>query len=80
MGLGRKGYRNSKGIPGNHRRAYQATFRSSHPVYLDREEITQLNRRIVMANVKSEDEEQCVRHDPYRLAKVLIRWYSGAKV
>lgn len=52
----------------------------SHPVYLDREEVVKLNRRIVMANVMSEDEQQCVRHDHHRLAKVLMRWYSGAKI
>jgi 2-phospho-L-lactate transferase/gluconeogenesis factor (CofD/UPF0052 family) len=51
---------------------------NSHPVFLDREEVTNLGRRIVMANVMDEDEVTgYVRHDPYRLARVLLRWYSG---
>jgi uncharacterized cofD-like protein len=51
---------------------------SSHPVFLDREAVTQLGRRIVLANILSEDEIGCVRHNPQRLARVLFRWYSGA--
>ena len=50
---------------------------SSHPVFLDREAVTQLGRRIVPANILYEDEIGCVRHDPQKLAKVLLRWYSG---
>ncbi|MEI2583555.1 gluconeogenesis factor YvcK family protein [Scytonema sp. PRP1] len=50
----------------------------SHPVFLDREAIAQLGRRIVLANVMHEDETGCVRHNPQRLARVLWRWYSGA--
>jgi 2-phospho-L-lactate transferase/gluconeogenesis factor (CofD/UPF0052 family) len=51
---------------------------NSHPVYLDREDISRLGRRIVMANVMDEDEETgLVRHNPYRLGRVLLRWYSG---
>jgi uncharacterized cofD-like protein len=50
----------------------------SHPVFLDREAIAQLGRRIVPANVMHEDETGCVRHNPQRLARVLWRWYSGA--
>ncbi|HLO87683.1 MAG TPA: gluconeogenesis factor YvcK family protein [Nostocaceae cyanobacterium] len=50
----------------------------SHPVFLDREAVTQLGRRIVLANVLHEDETGFVRHDPQKLAKVLFRWYSGA--
>jgi uncharacterized cofD-like protein len=51
---------------------------NSHPVYLDRHEVAQLNRRIVMANVMEEDEVMgYVRHDPNQLARVLLRWYSG---
>jgi uncharacterized cofD-like protein len=53
---------------------------NSHPVFLDREDVVKLGRRIVPANVMDEDEKNCVRHDSQRLAKVLIRWYSGAKV
>ncbi len=51
---------------------------NSHPVYVDREEIAKLGRRIVLANVMDEDKDSgFVRHDPYRLARVLLRWYSG---
>ncbi|MEB3180917.1 MAG: gluconeogenesis factor YvcK family protein [Nostocaceae cyanobacterium] len=50
----------------------------SHPVYLDREAVAELGRRIVLANVMYEDETARVRHNPQRLAKVLFRWYSGA--
>ncbi|MDJ0736077.1 MAG: YvcK family protein [Nostocaceae cyanobacterium] len=49
---------------------------NSHPVFLDREEVAKLGRRIVLANVMSEDETGCVRHDPPQLAGVLLRWYS----
>ncbi|MBW4597087.1 MAG: YvcK family protein [Brasilonema angustatum HA4187-MV1] len=49
----------------------------SHPVFLDREAVTQLGRRIVIANVMHEDETGCVRHNSQLLARVLWRWYSG---
>jgi uncharacterized cofD-like protein len=51
---------------------------NSHPVFLDREDIAKLGRRIVVANVMHEDDTGCVRHNPQRLARVLLRWYSGA--
>jgi uncharacterized cofD-like protein len=51
---------------------------NSHPVFLDREEVAQLKRRIVMANVIDEDEEGLVRHNSQRLAGVLLRWYTRA--
>lgn len=51
---------------------------NSHPVYLDRQEIAKLNRRIVMANVMDEDPiSGHVRHSSIQLARVLLRWYSG---
>jgi uncharacterized cofD-like protein len=51
----------------------------SHPVFLDREEVAILSRRIVLANVMDEDEKtNWVRHNPERLARVLLRWYSRA--
>lgn len=51
---------------------------NSHPVYLDRQEIAKLNRRIVMANVMEEDTVKGhVRHSSIQLARVLLRWYSG---
>lgn len=51
---------------------------NSHPVYLDRQEIAELNRRIVMANVMEEDLiKGHVRHSSSQLARVLLRWYSG---
>ncbi len=52
---------------------------NSHPVFLDRETVSKLGRRIVLANVMDEDEETgLVRHNPQRLAGVLLRWYSRA--
>ncbi|MGL5925750.1 gluconeogenesis factor YvcK family protein [Chroococcidiopsis sp.] len=51
---------------------------NSHPVFLDREDVAQLKRRIILANVMDEDEQGLVRHDPQRLAGVLFRWYSRA--
>ena len=51
---------------------------NSHPVYLDRQEVAELNRRIVMANVMDEDlVHGHVRHSSSQLARVLLRWYSG---
>jgi uncharacterized cofD-like protein len=51
---------------------------NSHPVFLDREDVVNLGRRIVLANVMYEDKDTgFVRHDPQRLARVLLRWYSG---
>ncbi|MBD2363707.1 gluconeogenesis factor YvcK family protein [Anabaena sp. UHCC 0399] len=51
---------------------------NSHPVFLDREAVSQLGRRIVLANILYEDEIGCVRHNPQKLAKVLLKWYGGA--
>lgn len=49
-----------------------------HPVFLDREDVSNLGCRIVLANVMDEDEETgYVRHDANRLARVLLRWYGG---
>lgn len=54
---------------------------NSHPVFLDREAVGKLNRRIVLSNVMDEDENtNFVRHNPERLARVLLRWYSRAHV
>ncbi len=50
----------------------------SHPVFLDREAIAHLGRRIVPANIMEEDPDTgYVRHDHQRLARVLLRWYGG---
>lgn len=50
---------------------------NSHPVFLDREATEKLGRRIVSVNVMDEDETtNLVRHNPERLARVLLRWYS----
>ncbi len=52
-----------------------------HPVFLDREATAMLGRRIVLSNVMDEDEQtNLVRHNPERLARVLLRWYSRAHV
>ncbi len=54
---------------------------NSHPVFLDREAVAKLGRRIVLSNVMDEDEHtNLVRHNPERLARVLLRWYSRAHV
>ncbi|MFM6131341.1 MAG: 2-phospho-L-lactate transferase CofD family protein, partial [Sphaerospermopsis kisseleviana] len=51
---------------------------NSHPVFFDREEVAGLGCRAVLANVMVEDSEKgSVRHDSQRLARVLLRWYSG---
>jgi uncharacterized cofD-like protein len=53
---------------------------NSHPVFLDREEVSNLGRRIVLANVMNEDEiKGYVRHDSQRLARVLLKWYGRSK-
>jgi uncharacterized cofD-like protein len=54
---------------------------NSNPVFLDRESVAKLGRRIVLSNVMDEDEHtNLVRHNPERLARVLLRWYSRAHV
>ncbi len=51
---------------------------NSYPVFLDRDAVSTLGRRIVLANILHEDETGFVRHNPQKLARVLFRWYSGA--
>ncbi len=49
----------------------------SHPVFLDKEDVTKLGCRIVLANIMDEEEMTGkVSHHPQRLARVLFRWYS----
>lgn len=49
----------------------------SHPVNLDRDFVKQLGRRIVMSNIMDVDENTgYLRHNPYRLAQVLLRWFN----
>lgn len=49
-----------------------------HPVFLDREAVSSMGCRIVIANIMDEDETtNKVRHHPQRLARVLLRWYGG---
>ena len=53
---------------------------NSHPVHLDREAVGQLGRRLVLSNVMDEDENTgLVRHNPQKLARVLLRWYGRAQ-
>ena len=52
---------------------------NSHPVFLDREDVALLKRRIILANVMDEDEQGLVRHNSERLAGVLVRWYGRAQ-
>ncbi|HEY9639570.1 MAG TPA: gluconeogenesis factor YvcK family protein [Coleofasciculaceae cyanobacterium] len=50
---------------------------SSHPVFFDREAVMRLGRRAVVANVMDEDAVTgLVRHNPTRLARILLRWYT----
>jgi uncharacterized cofD-like protein len=50
----------------------------SHPVFLDREEVKKLGRRIVLANIMDENPQLgYIRHNSQRLAGVLLRWYSS---
>ncbi|MBL1210119.1 YvcK family protein [Geminocystis sp. GBBB08] len=52
--------------------------KNCHPVYLDREEVIKQDRRIVQANIMSQNTENSyVRHDSQLLGKVLFRWYSN---
>ncbi|MGD1699429.1 gluconeogenesis factor YvcK family protein [Dapis sp. BLCC M229] len=49
----------------------------SHPVFLDREAVRNLGRKILLTNVMYEDEQTgFVRHDSMMLAQVLLQWYS----
>lgn len=54
---------------------------NSNPVFIDREDVKNLGRRLVLTNVMYEDEATgFVRHDSKRLAQVLLRWYSRAHI
>ncbi|MGD1866585.1 MAG: uridine diphosphate-N-acetylglucosamine-binding protein YvcK [Phormidesmis sp.] len=50
----------------------------STPGILDRKAVIESGRRIVIANVMSES-NTTVRHDPKKLAKVLVRWYERTR-
>jgi uncharacterized cofD-like protein len=51
---------------------------NSYPVYVDREIIHQLGRRVVIANIMDEQNSiDSIRHDSNQLARVLLRWYTG---
>lgn len=50
---------------------------NSHPVFLDREAVKILGRKILLTNVMYEDEQTgFVRHDSMMLSEVLFQWYS----
>lgn len=50
---------------------------NSYPVVFDREAVRELNRRILVANVMTEDPQtHRIRHDSQRLARILLRWYK----
>jgi len=52
----------------------------SHPVFLDREDVNNLGCRLVLADVMEEDRiKGYLRHDPSRLARILVRWYDKAR-
>ncbi|MBD2105093.1 gluconeogenesis factor YvcK family protein [Leptolyngbya sp. FACHB-261] len=52
----------------------------AHPVILDREKLARLGCRILLANIMEESESGLIRHDPERLANVLLRWYSRVRI
>ncbi|MBC6471934.1 MAG: YvcK family protein [Hormoscilla sp. GM102CHS1] len=53
---------------------------NSHPVFLDREAVRDLGRWIIQSNVMDEDEHTgFIRHNPHRLAQVLMKWYEQDK-
>lgn len=53
---------------------------SSHPVFFDREGVSLLGRRAIMANVMDEDQTTgLVRHNSDRLARTLLRWYGRVR-
>jgi uncharacterized cofD-like protein len=56
-------------------RRYRAE--GSDPVYLDFDAVLQLGRRVIRADVIDEDPQTgYIRHDPERLANVLVRWFE----
>ena len=51
---------------------------NSYPVDIDREAITRLGRRVVIANIMDEKGSvDSIRHNSNQLARVLLRWYTG---
>ncbi|MBD2080533.1 YvcK family protein [Leptolyngbya sp. FACHB-17] len=52
----------------------------SRPVDLDPDRVMQLGRRVIRANIMTEDEETgYVRHDSRKLARVILRWYERSR-
>lgn len=50
---------------------------NSAPIEIDRQALLHMGCRVILANVMDEDTTpQYVRHSPYRLARILMRWYS----
>ncbi len=45
---------------------------------VDGERVARLGRKIIRADVMEEDEAGYVRHNPERLAGVLMRWFAQA--
>jgi len=53
--------------------------KNSHPVFLDKEDVYNLGCRLVLADIMEEDRiKGYLRHDPYRLARALLKWYNNA--
>jgi uncharacterized cofD-like protein len=49
----------------------------SHPVFIDRDELRRIRCRPILANVTDEDPETfLVRHNSYKLARILLRWHA----
>ena len=49
------------------------------PVVVDADRVAALGRRLIRADVMDEDEMGLVRHNPGRLAAVLMRWFVQVK-
>lgn len=50
---------------------------NAHPIPVDRERLLRLGCRVVLANMMDEDQQTgLVRHNPQRLASILLRWYG----
>jgi uncharacterized cofD-like protein len=49
----------------------------AYPVPIDRDVLSRMGCRVILANVMDEDEEtHLVRHNSQKLARVLLRWYE----
>jgi uncharacterized cofD-like protein len=63
--------------PPTERALRRYSMEGAAPVYLDYDEVVQLGRRVIRADVMDEDPQTgYIRHNSERLARVLLRWYE----